>query len=297
MKKFIFLFILALVILMGCSSDDTPTEPDEQNDLILKKIEFSNEATNGFEGLFFDTKIDLDFNEDDILTLINTDVHESTLALTFENDENKISMFQYSFAISGGFIRTTFNFSYSSDDKISSLERIVEGSFVNEEDTYSIAYLENTRELTNNGSGELYTVILTEEGLLSSITNGNRSYEYEYDADGNLLIKTDEQGKQLAFSYDDKRNPFVEISPFNWNEVLPIVLSSYLDLPEYTFPHSIENGVWNSPNNILSVDASQCDNGTSCMESRTYIYEYNSDDYPKFKTIVDKNRTFEYLYE
>lgn len=203
-----------------------------------------------------------------------------------------------SFVITNGVASNSYyTFQYNANDLVEHIEFIYELPDVPSSVTYNftMSYDGLTGTLVDDASGDIVTISFDPERFIRRIESPSKSLQYEFDNDNNLTSKTDQDGNVVSYQYDVKRNPFPDLAPFNFAEIRALLAAIRFEYRNDQLSSSRNNGIWQSLNNIVAVDATTC-SGT-CIENATYTFEYNADGYPSRKRLDGTNNVLDYFYE
>jgi len=253
-----------------------------ENDLRLSNLDYTHQYYGAFLLIFNDGGNSYGF-ENNLLNYWSVGFGDlGALNIRQQNDGNKITEYtRYNFQESFWQYQV-LSISYNSDNQISGIDRVIERfnqSTIIE--NFSLAYNGNVIEVTNIDTNSTTRITLNDDGLPLRLECQDKFVEYVYDNNGNLVSKNNQNGDLINYTYDNKRNPYLDIAPLNWNEIQTIYFSLHLcNYRPIGLTNYFNHGTWSNQNNLVNLERPV---GTNYE----YSYEYNSDGYPVYKTFHD----------
>lgn len=299
MKKIILLFT---IVLLGCS-EATFNKPEIMQEEVLpilktindfnfnenglpmgketldENIYFYNNASNKLDSLFTFKKVSFSFEANQLKYNYNENGFIDSLTVFYFDDFRRII--------------TKSKFEYT--DNIVTITKI--------KTQYPIEPVINTTEIYTFKSNKykFLTSVKADINFTSKLTNlpvnNTVNQVFEYDSNNNLVRLTHKESNNLnfnySFTYDDKKNPFLflnKFSPFIFFEYIPISIdlssSACIDTGNLC---TLKNLNWMLRNNTNNVTNYQRESNSGYILKYQNSYQYNLDDYPISKEVIDIN--------
>ncbi len=192
---------------------------------------------------------------------------------------------------------SSYTFTYNANNLVSTIELVYEQPDIplTETFTFNVIYTNLSATVLNTATNETVNIEYDIDRYIRRISSATKSLEFDYDVNNNLLSKIDQDGKEVRFSYDNKRNPFFDLSPMNFGVVHSLLFAVNFESRTDQLNNPANNGVWQSLNNITAIETSSCEE--SCINEASYNYTYNSDGYPWLKRVTGTDRVLEFRYQ